>query len=235
MAMAFTSPSSTGRRSVARPGSLLLACLLLVSAAPRAMAADVEQRDFVTSVDGKPAGEYHMTISTQEDGTVTMAGHADVTVKHLIRTYRYTYRGTEVWREGRLVRLDSTCNDDGKQYTVAAVADREVLRVRVNGREPRLVRPDVWVTTYWRLPDAKARNQSLPLLDADTGRDMAGTLQYLDMSAVTVAGQPVNCAHYRAVGALTVDLWYDGQDRLVRQEWVEDGLRIVLELARLAR
>ena len=234
--MALTPPSTTGTRSAARAGSLVLAALLLLAAGMRAAAADVEQRDFVTWIDGNKAGEYHMTISTQDDGTVSMTGQADAALKNVIHVtiWRYSYRGTEVWKEGRLIRFDSTCNDDGTPYTVTAVADREALRVRVNGRE-RSIRGDVWVTTYWRLPDAKYRNQALPLLDADTGRDMAGTLQFVENGQVRAAGQVINCTHYRAVGTLTVDLWYDASERLVRQEWVEDGHRAVLELVRVGR
>jgi hypothetical protein len=218
-----------------QPGALLVAAVALVPGAlPRAAAADTEVRQFNNYIDGKYAGEYRMTITGQDDGTVTMAGQAKIDLRVLLARYTYNYQGTEVWKGGRLLRFDSATNDNGKQFTVSAVADPAGLRVTVNNRE-RVSRPDVWVTTYWRLPPPGARGAGLALLDADTGQDLTGTLQYIGESQVAVAGQVQNCAHYRVTGGVQVNLWYDAQERLVRQEWVEDNHRAVLELGRLQR
>src|SRR5207249_2066538 len=108
------------------------------------------------------------------------------------------------------------------------------LRVTVNGTE-RVTRPDVWTTTYWRLADAKFRNQDVPLLDGDTGRDLTAKLQYVDTVPLNVDGQQQQCVHYRLTGQVQVELWYDSQEHLVRQESLEDGHRSVLELSALRR
>ena len=50
-----------------------------------------------------------------------------------------------------------------------------------------------------------------------------------------VAGQAVECAHYRVSGGAQADLWFDANERLVRQDSIEDGHRTVLELTRLQR
>jgi hypothetical protein len=187
-------------------------------------------------VDGKHGGEYHMTITRQDDGTTVLTAHANVRLSYVGGLYKYTYsfRGNEVWKDGRLVRMDSASNDDGKQFSVNAVADGNALRVRVNGQE-HASRPDVWTTTYWRLPDAQYRNRGVPLLDADTGRDINGALQYVGTSQLTVAGQVKTCTRYRVTGGVQVELWYDDQERMVRQESVEDGHRMLLELTGVRR
>ncbi len=201
----------------------------------RAAAGEVEIRDFSTRIDGKSAGEYHMTITRGDDGTWSMSGQADVRITRFgVPVYKYSYQGTEVWKDGQLRRLDSACNDDGKRYTVNAVAEGDSLRVKVNGRE-RASRTDVWVTTYWRLPDAKQRNQAVTLLDADTGREISGRLQHVGASQINVSGQVQDCAHYRVTGGVQVDLWYDSHERLVRQEWEEDRHKTVLELVGIRR
>ena len=124
-----------------------------------------------------------------------VTGQADV--KHKIgfvrSSTRYKYQGTEAWKDGRLLRLESTCNDDGKQHAVSATAEPEATRVKADGHE-RTTRPDVWTTSYWHLADAKFRNQSVPLLDADTGKDITGTLQYIGTQQLNVTGQAENCA-----------------------------------------
>lgn len=215
---------------------LLLAALLAFGAFPsQARAADVETRDFEVKVDGKPAGDAHMTFHRTDDGTITMSADTDVRVQPLpFVTYRYSYRGREVWKDGRLVKFESVCNDDNKRFAVAAVAEKENLRLRVNDQE-RLVRGDVWLTSYWNKPDARHHNQTIPLVDADTGRDMTAQVLYVGVEQLPVAGQVLPVHHYRLTGKVNVDLWYDGSNRLVRQNFVEQGHRTLIELVRVRR
>ncbi len=212
----------------------ILMSLLFALASSRAAAADRETREFAVRVDGRSGGTNQMVISRQDDGTETVDCTASVSVNYLLVRYRYTYSGTEVWKNGRLHHLRSVTNDDGKNFDVTAWADGDGLRVRVNNRE-RTTRWDVWTTTYWKLADAKFRNQGVPLLDADTGKDINAVLRYVGPESVNVAGQMQNCSHYRVTGGVQVELWYDAQERLVRQESIEDGHRTVLELVRVQR
>lgn len=193
-------------------------------------APQVETRNFAISIDGKPAGDYHMTIRL-DNGLYLISGQADVKVRYLggVYTYVYSYNGNEVWKDGRLQRLETASNDNGKKFSVSALVDGNTLRVKVNGQERRC-RPDVWTTSYWFLAAANFRNQAVPLLDVDTGREIAAQLQFVGNSAIKVSGKVQNCAQYRLRGGVQVDLWFDAQERLVREEMVEDGHRTVLEL-----
>jgi hypothetical protein len=200
-------------------------------------AADTETRDFAVFVDGKPAGEGHITIHNQEDGSVVVNSNTDVVVRVLLITYTYKFRGREVWKDGRLTQLDSTCLDDGKAFVVAASAEGESLRLKVTAQsraQERLVRGDVWLTSYWAEPDKRV-NQEVPIIDVDTGRELSGRLQFVGVEQRQIAGQTVNVSHYRLTGKVEHDLWYDGAKRLVRQEWIEDGHRTMVELSRLRR
>jgi len=196
-------------------------------------AAEKETRTFSIRIDNRPAGMYQMTISRPDDRTFIVDSRADVSVSKLFIKYKYNYQGTELWKDGRLVRLNSKTNDDGKQFEVLAQAEGERLRVQVNGKEYTTPRPDVWTTTYWTLPDPKLRNQAVALLDCDTGKVLGGTMQPIGTQQLTLAGQTQNCPHYRITGDVQVDVWYDAQQRLVREVSLDDGHRIVLELARI--
>jgi hypothetical protein len=214
---------------------LFVGLALELGVVPAARAGETEVRDFATKIDGKPAGEYHLTIQQQDDGSVAVTGQAEIKVTKLgITTYHYNYRGAEVWKNSRLVSFQSQADDNGTKYKVSATAERAGLRLRVNDAE-RIVRPDVWITSYWQLPEARRRNGSLPLLDADSGRTLTGALRLMGTESITIAGKAVNCHHYRITGPLMVDAWYDGQDRLVRQEWTESGHTVVMELTSLRR
>jgi hypothetical protein len=211
-----------------------VAAALVFGLAGPAKAADIETRDFVVLVSGKPAGEVHMTIHRQDNGQVRVRCDTDIKVSLLVGKYTYLYRGLEVWKDGRVVRFDSNTDDNGKRYVVAAVAEPRGLRVKVNNAE-RVVPADVWLSSYWCLPDPRLRDQQIPILDADTGRDLEGRLQFVATEKRTVATQNVNVNHYRLTGKVALDLWYDGSGRLVRQEWIDHGHRAVMELTRVRR
>ncbi len=213
-------------------GTLALGAVLTGPGATAARAAEAEGRDFAVYIDGKRAGDFTLSVVPQADGTTTVSARARVRISYLVYRYVYTLDDTEIWKNGTLQRLQSTCNDDGKRYTVSAYPEGVNLKVNVNGRA-YVTRPDLWTSTYWHLPDARFRNQAVPLLDSDTGRAVLGSLHFLGMTPVSVAGQLKNCAHYQVRGLVPADLWFDEQERLVRQEGVEDGHRTLLELVRI--
>lgn len=198
-----------------------------------ARATENETRTFAITIDNRPAGTYSLTVRRPDERTFLVDSRADVAISRFFIKYRYTFQGTEVWRDNRLVRLTSKTNDDGKQFDVLAQADGETLRVEVNGQVRTSTRPDVWTTTYWNAPDPKFCHPGAALLDCDTGKDLHGTVQYIGTQQLTVAGQTQNCPHYRVTGDVQVDVWYDAQQRLVREVSLDDGHRIVLELIRI--
>jgi hypothetical protein len=198
-------------------GGMTFGLVLILVAESRAADPGTEQRDFIIYVDGDQAGSYSMSITQRDDGSQTMSSVANVRVKYLggLKVYRYSYQGTETWKGGRLVHFNSTSNDDGKEFTVLAVPGGNGLRIRVNSRE-RVVRPDIWLTTYWHLVDPRFRNGGVPLVDADT-RELQ------------------NCTHYRVSGDTQAELWYDSQERLIRLRSWSDGHRYELVLSRIRR
>lgn len=224
--------SGCSRMGTVWGAGLVMAVLALVC--PPVRAADIETRDFIIYVAGKPAGEVHMTIHRQDNGHIAMRCDTDIHVNQTIGKYRFIYRGMEVWKDYRLIRFESNTDDNGKRYIVSATAEGEGLRLKVNNDE-RMARANVWLTTYWRLPDPKFRNGVLPILDADNGRDVDSKLIYVANEKLRVLGREVTLNHYRLSGKLQVDLWYDGTDRLIRQEWTEQGHKAVLELTRIRR
>jgi hypothetical protein len=212
---------------------LLFAALSAIAQAP-ATAQESEVRSFTVSIDGKKAGTYTLTVAPRSDGTILVTEQAEVRISYLVYNYSYAFRGQELWRGNALQQMNTASNDDGKRYTLSAIAFNDGLHVTVNGQQ-HIARADAWPTTYWHLPPAERRNGPIILLDADTGRDLSARMQPVGANRINVGGQPQDCVHYRLTGQVTVDVWYDSQDRLVRQDSVEDGHRTVLELVGLRR
>jgi hypothetical protein len=187
---------------------------------------------FTVLVDGKPAGEFRLTIRTADD-TETATMFATVHVKYLLGGYRYSFRGTETWSDGRLRQFDAASDDNGKKHTVRAAAEGEKLRVTVDGAG-RLVRPDVWPTTYWRMPAEAKAGQTVALLDADTGEGTVATIG-VGRQAMKVAGNEMNCTRISVAGPTPALIWYDSRGRMVLQETIEDGHKTVLSLREIQR
>jgi hypothetical protein len=213
---------------------LALGGVLFLAFLPSTRADDTEQRSFTIQVDSRPAGDCRMTITRQDDGAEVMAAQVNVRIRFLIM-YRFTYRGTEEWKGGRLQSLRSSCDDNGQRFEVSALADGDRLAILVNGKERKLS-ADVWTTSYWKLPDARFHNQPVTLIDPDRGTDLARQLRYVGPEDLIVAGQTQKCYHFRVTGGpAPVELWFDVQHRLVRQDFVEQGHRTVVQLVSVRR
>jgi hypothetical protein len=210
------------------------AILVLMFALVPARAGEPETRDLAIYVDGKKSGESHVTIQTQDDGSTIVSSSAEVNINRVIVHYSYSFSGTETWKDGKLTRLDTKTNDDGKKLTVSAVAQKDVLKLKANNNE-REVRGDVWSTTYARYPDVNLCNKNVPLLDVDTGKELVAKLEFVGAEEMAVAGRKTACNHFRLRGDVTIDLWYDGQKRLVRQESVEQGHKVLTELTAIRK
>lgn len=206
--------------------------ILMTLSSTSVRADEIENRHFQVFVDNKYAGDYVMNINHRADGSDEVVENAEVRVKVLgVTGYHYKYEGKEIWKEGRLYSLGSRCNDDGKQFTVTVRPGAQALQLNVNG-QGQFIPNDVWTTSCWRLPGVRFRNQAITMLDVDSGRLINARLDYVRNDRVNVAGRPVECSHYRVKGGIQLELWFDAQERLVRQESVESGHVTVLQRVR---
>jgi hypothetical protein len=191
-----------------------------------------QTRDFVVQVDGKQTGQCSVRISRLDDDSEVLYGKSSVTMSYVVYTYRYASKGKETWKDGRLQALQNESDFNGTKYRVLAERKGEDMRLKLNGQE-RKVSPEICPTSYWKQPDPKWHDKKLPLFDPDKGEDRRGTLKFVGKEQVPIAGKPQKCAHFQIRGDIEVDLWYDAQERLVRQESKEMGHRVVMELKQI--
>jgi hypothetical protein len=208
---------------------------LLTLGVAHARAGDIETRAFTVQVDDKKAGDYTLVITRQPDGSLVSLAQSEVRVTILaVPVYTYSYRGREVWKGGRLLHFDSNGKEKGKEFNIRLDLDGSTLRVQANGTERR-TRPDVWMTSCWQLPEARYRNNAIVLVGCDTGADIQSRLQYVGTEQIKVAGQTQTCTHWRIMKDAMHDVWYDAQERVVRDEWLSSGHKTVVELTAVQR
>lgn len=215
---------------------LRLLCLILAISLPAEAAEPREvhrqTRNYRVAVDGVERGDMTATIVRHDDGTESMTGETHLRFNFIVYRYRFSSTGKEVWRENRLVELASHADFNGDEYVVTAAATDDAVQVTVNG-ESRQTPADVWVTSYWREPHPSKVGRELQLFDAGKGRLLAGKLQRVGAVALEIAEKKLAATHYRLRGDVEVDLWYDKDGRLVRQESLESGHRTQLQLSEL--
>jgi hypothetical protein len=189
---------------------------LLVAEVAQARSEETETRTFAVTIDKKAAGDLTIQITDHDAQSQTVEVHAKVDVRFFLIRYTYQFDGIEEWKNGRLMRLVTNTDDDGTKLRVSAQAVGDQLHVRTKGRIEEFPE-NVWTTTYWRLP-AK-RDQAIPMIDADTGNRLEGTLTFVGTESVHVGNKMMDCEHYHVnANGIDVDAWYDNHHRLVRQK-----------------
>jgi hypothetical protein len=192
-----------------------------------------EIREFEILVKDKPAGKSSMRISDLDDGTTRVTTDVHVKLNYVVFVYRYDFSGSETWRGNRLLSTANRATDDGKIYEARAQSDARGFRIEANGRSQTAALLDM-TTNYWRPPELK-RDLSVSLMNADRGNVQTARVERLAPEPLNFGSQQVTCSHYRLRGDVQAELWFDGQNRIVRQKGVEEGYPTELRLTRLTR
>lgn len=215
---------------------LLFCALALLVPLCAAHADDTEHREYSIVIDGKDAGVSRMTIIQKDDGSAYMSGSVDVKFRHLvIAEYTLKVESQEWWKDGKLIGAKTKANDNGKKMEVIVGLDGSQLRLSVNGAS-RMIKPETWTSSYWKLADKRFHNNAVPILEVDSGKEYTCELKYIATQKQKVGNELQDCFHFRVSSAPgPVDLWFDKYHRLVRQEFTESGHKTVVQLINIRR
>lgn len=208
--------------------SLVLVAFAGLTTAPRSQAAS-PPGDIAFNVfrSGAPMGNH--TVSFRQDGDKLIVEIAiDLEVRFaFIPVFRYSHRNTETWQGGRLVRLETTTDDDGTKHKVFAEATDGGLRVTDSSGKTYMAPADTIPTSYWNRETVRRSE----LLNTQSGKMMPVRIEAraADKSADGEA------AHYRLIkleDGTPVDVWYGGQNRdWIRLAFEARGSKIDYELS----
>jgi len=196
------------------------------------MLAD-ETRDFELLAKGKPAGRASIQITDFDDGTTLAATTINFKVESWFHTYQYDFHGREEWRGNHIERTDNrTTNDGKKQSAHASVEDgRTIIEAGSKGAQaaPKLA----LTTNYWHLPDMPPGTHNLTILNAETGAIESGWLKRVGPEPIAVEGRKIPCTHFRLIGTVKAELWFDDRGRIAQVQSTENGYPIELRLTRI--
>jgi len=194
-------------------GVLLLfwAAFLNAPAALAAENADAPVYDFAILMDGSEVGRHTISFERQ-NGELHVRIAIDIEVTFgPITFYRYSHRNHEVWKDGKLVYLETQTNDDGTKYRVLAKAGPDGLEV--DGAGGTFTAPaGILPTSYWQ----PATQEQTQLLDTQRGRLIEVETSRLGTEQITLPGGALEAKQYKMTGDLKLQLWYGTGGELLK-------------------
>lgn len=158
---------------------------------------------FRVTRDGNPIGtvmERFRTIGDDIRVDVYIRLEVDVL---FFTAFRYEHRSREIWRRGRLVRLDTVTDDDGDAQMVRARADAGKLAV--SGPAGQLSAPAaIFPSSYWH-PRFVEQTR---MLDSQRGRLLEIRCDRVGDERIVALGREIDAARYRMSGDIDLDFWY---------------------------
>lgn len=165
--------------------------------------------------DGKNIGTHTYNISDRGDETLVEVT-TDIKVKVLFVTaYKFIHASKEVWKNGQLVSLSSTTDDDGtaKELNAAAAGSKFTLDSKVKGAERRQHADGPLIPASLWKRDIVTQSRVLNTLD---GTVMKIDVEDMGQDTVQAGGADVQAHHYSITGELTRELWFNAAGDLVR-------------------
>ena len=201
---------------VVRTAVLTLALLILAGGAHAQAPPDplkLYGGDIVFSVwrSGSEIGQHRVTFARDNDA-LTIRSTLDLTVKLLgITVYTYKYQSNELWRDGMLVGLDATQDDNGTPSTVKA--ERSGGKLDVTGPAGHeTVTGSILPSTHWN-PQTIEASRLINTLD---GKIDTVKLVPEGVESVSVGSGTVQATHYRYTGDIQAESWYDAAGHWVK-------------------
>lgn len=141
-----------------------------------------------------------------------------------VTVFSYTHRNHEVWKDGRLIAIETETDDDGERYFVRGAATSKGFRVETKEGVETLP-ADVLPTSYWK----RATVERSRLLDTQRGDLVEVSTRQLRQETISIDGTRIDATHYRMSGDLDLDLWYAPNGEWVKIAFEARGTEVVYD------
>jgi hypothetical protein len=172
---------------------------------------------------------YHRVRFSRDGDDLVMEKEILLEVKlAFINAYRYRHQNREVWRDGRLVAIDTSTDDDGDAFKVTGRATADGFVVESSGQGQFTAPATIIPTSYWN----NAITSATQLLDTQRGLIMDVVME--DLGAEPPPGGAPQPARHHRINIQTnkpgntdkIDLWYDDTGAWVGLAFEAKGQKI---------
>ncbi|MBI1263012.1 MAG: hypothetical protein GC184_14940 [Rhizobiales bacterium] len=176
-----------------------------------------------------PIGTHKLRFHEEADGLhVTIDIQLAVTFGP-ITVFRYTHQNEEVWRDGRLVSIETHTDDDGKKYWVKGKATDKGFEVDSSFAGKLVAPAGIIPASYWN-PDILKQTQ---ILDTQKGRIFNIAIKPGATTTEEINGRPQLVREYVMSGDLRLTLYYTPDGEWVNIAFDARGAKVTYEVERL--
>lgn len=200
---------------------ILLSMAVLAALLPMAPAqAETVALTYEIRKESTPIGRELVHISRQGAMDIVEV-ETRTRAKVLFLEFRYDHRRHEEWLDGKLVRMVADTDDDGTKTHVEAVSAAGGWTLSVNGQQSQ--RPgDALPLTLW----GKAVVTAQDLFSIIDAKPYKVQVVALGVESITVDGKAMEAQHFHIAGDVERDLWYGGDNMLLRATFQRAGFPI---------
>mgnify|MGYP001311178942 CR=1 FL=1 len=195
---------------------IILITLLIL---PTTLVAHVQHYDNLNSIEfdiyrnNKHIGKHIFTFK-RTDEQLSVESEINFIIKKFgVVLYKYHVRGTEIYKDGKLIKFNSKTNQNGKEkYVNMEIKDGEYL---IDGSSYKGKAPiDYLLGTWWNHSIVKASAQ----ISAVSGRIIKQNVDFLGKEIIEANGKRYNTLHFNFISSdkklkkdkkLNTHVWYE--------------------------
>jgi Family of unknown function (DUF6134) len=223
-------PPSCKRRALLRAAFAGAAACAVPSLAPATeivLSTAAGNRRFTVLYKDSKIGAHTISYSPATGETLVST---DIRMKikiAFITVFAFSHRSEEIWREGRLISLDSETVERGETLQVQGAATPEGFRVVSKGglfiaSAATLTSNSLWTPVVL---------EQATLVDAQHGGIIGVSARKLADEEILIGKRPVRATRHTFISPyLAGSIWYDEQGLWVRGEFERDGSKILYQL-----
>jgi len=178
-----------------------------------ALASYGSEMVFEIKRNGKNIGTHQVNFKSNNK-KLSIESKTQIRVKFLFfNAYKFDYNSLEKWKNGELVSLLSTTDDNGKKSVVNIVPGTDIIKVTINKVTHMNSLGDLkYTTNHWN-PNVLSGNL---VLNTITGKPNKFQISQVGMDSVSTGDSERIAAHYQYSGDLNnISTWYDEKLRWV--------------------
>jgi hypothetical protein len=205
----------------ARTVMLAVATALVAGLALPAIAEQAGQYTFTILRDGNPIGKHRFAFEASGE-RLQIEESTDLEVKFaMIPVFEFANHTLEVWENGSPISITSKTNDDGEEFDITVQPNGHGLIRTVNGRVDHFD-PEYKVLGFW---DKDVVNHS-SFFSVVEDKVIEASFELVGKEIVEVDGVRLATEHYRMVGDIERDIWFDEAGHAVKVEFEKGGSQI---------
>ena len=171
----------------------------------------------------------HIFSFKHSDNQIAVESEINFQIKKLgVVLYKYHVKGTEVYKDGKLIKFNSKTNQNGKKKYVNMKLEGDEFIIdgsSYKGKAPR----NYLIGTWWNHSIVEAKAQ----ISAVSGRIIKQKVTFLGKEKIKIQGKEINALHFNFSSTdkklkknkkLNTDVWYDEETlNWVKASFIKKG------------